>query len=515
MFTNVKYRHSISRRLLKIVLSIYFGLTFVTTAIHVYLEYSSTKEDINRELQTTQRAFESSLASSLWVLDSHQLEITAHGITESPLVTGIEIKDEFDQVVVQNLSTNSALGEKVGGVFWHEFPLHIEFHGENRKVGHVRLYSNEEIVLNRIRLGIQILIINAVLKTFALVFLITVVFNYLLTRPLSKLASEASNIDLNNIKEKRISVGAKDKNELKTLEIALNNMIDKVAYSMANLDTLNKNLEEKVAERTITLQKSLNDLKQAQDQLVESEKMASLGSLVAGVAHEINTPVGVSLTGISHFQYIVEKIDAAYKNGELEESQFEKFLQEAKQIATSIHISLKRAAELVSSFKHVAVDQSTEQKRVFNVKENMEQVLLSLQSQLKPNNVSVNFKCGENLKINSYPGPWSQIVTNLITNSLIHGFNKEDKGIISIDVQSDNDALTFVYSDNGKGMDEETRTKAFDPFYTTNREKGGSGLGLNIIYNIVTQKLKGSITLESGVNKGSIFTILIPTNPDN
>ncbi len=513
MFSSVNYRHSLSRRLLKIVLSIYFGLTFVTTAIHVYLEYSSTKEDINRELQTTQRAFESSLASSLWVLDSHQLEITARGITESPLVTGIEIKDEFNQVVVQILSNSLLPGEKVSGVFWHEFPLHIEFHNENRKVGHVRLFSNEEIVLNRIRLGIQILIINAVLKTFALVLLITVVFNFLLTKPLSKLANDASSIDLNNIKEKRINVDTKDTNELKTLEIALNNMIEKIAHSMANLDTLNKNLEEKVSERTITLQKSLNDLKQAQDQLVESEKMASLGSLVAGIAHEINTPVGVSLTGISHFQYLLEKIESAYRKDDLEEAQFEKFLSNAKQVSASVHISLERAAEMVSSFKQVAVDQSSEQKRVFNLKENIEQVLLSLQSQLKPRNIQVEFLCTDDVEINSYPGPFSQIVTNLITNSLIHGFSKEEKGIISIHLQESENEIGLTYQDNGKGMNSETKTKAFDPFYTTNRENGGSGLGLNIIYNIVTQKLKGNITLDSEPNQGSKFTIIVPTNP--
>ncbi len=512
------------------------------TSLHIFLEYSSTKEDIQQELFVTEQAFESSLATSLWILDLYQLEITADGITKTPLVTGIDITDEEGNLVIQKGSSNS---NQSTGIFWHEFPLVVQTKKRTQQVGIVRLYSDESIVLNRIKLGIQILLINAAIKTFILAFLITIVFNRLLTKPLEKLALDATNIDLNSIHKDRIQVNSAEENELKLLEVALNNMMEKIGASIANLDSLNQELENKVQERTqsldtvivqmkadkvileneisirkqreseleegrIALQRSLDDLNMAQEQLIESEKMASLGSLVAGVAHEINTPVGVSLTGITHFQFMLDKLYKQYKNEALEEPQFEKFISDAREIARSIHISLDRAAKLVNSFKRVAVDQSTELWRTFNLKEYLDEVLLSLQSKIKASKIRVELECDPTIDLTNYPGSWSQIITNFITNSLTHGYQKGQEGIINISAKTEGDKLKFIYCDDGNGIPNDIKTKVFDPFYTTNRENGGSGLGLNIVYNIVTQQMGGTITLDSSDGTGAIFTILVP-----
>jgi signal transduction histidine kinase len=539
------FRHSISTRLLKIVLSIYFLLTFLVTSAHIYIEYTAAKDDIKAELVITERTFRDSLTETLWNMDDFQLEIAAQGITKLPSVIGVEIFNPEGKTVLQTLSTTSSSKTINNDIFWHEFPL-IYVHKKNSTIlGTVRLVSSNSIVFNRIKLGIFILIIGALIKTAALVLLITIVFNRLLTRPLGLLANEAENIDLNNIQNRQIKIVGHDESELKTLETALNKMMNKIVASVSELEDLNKELERKVTERTISLnntvkqldqdqqtlkhevamrmekekdllqgrldlQNSLNELKNMQNQLIESEKMASLGELVAGVAHEINTPVGLSLTGVSHFQYMLEQLEERYKNKDLEEHQFEKFISDAKEIAKSIHHSLDRAAGLVKSFKQVAVDQSHEVIRWFNVREYVDEVMLSLANKIKHTAIKVEIDCDATIEINNYPGSLSQIITNFISNSLIHAYKKGQKGTIKLHFAQLNDQLHFIYSDDGKGQDKEIQTKMFNPFFTTNREQGGSGLGLNIVYNLVTQKMKGSINIDSKPDFGTTFTIIIP-----
>ncbi len=520
------------------------------TGIHIYIEYSSAKEDIKKELVITENTFSKSLTETLWNMDDVQLRITAEGITKLPSVIGIEILDRHKVTILQTGQVALNAKNSSNDVFWHEFPLQY-FHKKNTKqLGSVRLVSSNSIVFNRIKVGIFILIIAAVIKTIALVFLITIVFNRLLTRPLGYLANEAEKIDLNNIQARKIEVDGHEESELKILESALNKMMDKIVISMSELEELNIGLERKVTERTtslnntvkqldkdqlalkqeveirmekekalmkgrLELQNSLEELKQMQEQLIESEKMASLGELVAGVAHEINTPVGLSLTGISHFQYMLDQLEERYTDKALEENQFEKFISDAKEISKSIRHSLDRAAGLVKSFKQVAVDQSHEVIRRFNLHEYIDEVMLSLGNKIKHSAIKVEVVCDKNIEINSYPGSLSQIVTNFINNSFIHAYDKGQKGTIKLLFEKQDDHLHFIYSDDGKGQTKDIQDKMFNPFFTTNREKGGSGLGLNIVYNLVTQKMKGSINIESKPDFGTTFTIIIPIDIEN
>lgn len=280
---------------------------------------------------------------------------------------------------------------------------------------------------------------------------------------------------------------------------------------------LNEDLEKRVKERTeelekinINLKETLNYLKQTQQQLIESEKMASLGSLVAGVSHEINTPVGVGITAVSFIEKNIKKIIEEFKNNSLKRSELENFLNTTNESINIISSNLNRAAELITSFKKVAVDQTTEEKRVFNIKEYLNEIFISLRPKLKKKNIDIIINCNDNIEIDSYPGLFSQIFTNLIMNSFIHGFEERDNGEISIDVQKNEKEILFIYKDNGKGILEENIKKIFDPFWTTKRNKGGTGLGLHITYNIITQKLNGSIKCESKLMENTIFTIRIP-----
>lgn len=307
--------------------------------------------------------------------------------------------------------------------------------------------------------------------------------------------------------------------ELETKNMELTEAWKEISTSKEEIFELNKTLEQRVLERTKALEVTNNDLKIAmeklqltQNQLIQSEKMVALGGLVAGVSHEINTPVGVSVTAASHLQEKTQEITSAFANSLMKKSDLDKYLGLANESTEVILSNLRRASELVKSFKQVAVDQSDEQKRSFKIKDYVAQVLLSLKPKLKKTRISIGVNCDEELQIHSYPGALSQIITNLVMNSLIHAFEEGQEGTIIFDIEKQNNNILFTYSDNGKGISKEIICKIFDPFFTTKRGKGGTGLGLNIVYNIVTQTLGGTILCESEIGVGTVFTICFPAD---
>ncbi|MBT3208425.1 MAG: hybrid sensor histidine kinase/response regulator [Bacteroidetes bacterium] len=250
-------------------------------------------------------------------------------------------------------------------------------------------------------------------------------------------------------------------------------------------------------------------LKNAQKQLVESEKMASLGNLVAGVAHEINTPVGIGITAITTLEERNKQFEIDFQNQKIKRSGLESYIKFIKKTTKLILTNLQRTSDLVQSFKQVSVDQSNEQKRIFNLKNYLQDVILSVEPSYDRKNISISLDCDDNIEIDSFPGSYAQIFTNFIINSLVHGFDKKNDGEILIKIEEQNNSLLITYKDNGTGISAGFMTKIFDPFFTTNKQSG-TGLGLHIVYNIVTQKLKGTIECESEPNKGVIFKMNLP-----
>lgn len=317
--------------------------------------------------------------------------------------------------------------------------------------------------------------------------------------------------------ENNLTTGAFTPHRLEILQLLSSQISISIenAQLYGNLQQFNQNLEKLVQQRTSELSQTLEDLKSAQNKLVESEKMAALGGLVAGVAHEINTPIGIGITAASLLSEKVTKFFELYTNGQIKRSELEKFLDTAMQSSNMILSNLTRAADLIHSFKEVAVDQSSELKRTFNLKNYIEEILTSLSAKLKRTKHKIEIKCDENILLNSYPGVLCQIVTNLVLNSLIHAYDREDEGILTFDFKLEGDRLIFEYADNGKGITPENLSKIFEPFFTTKRGQGGTGLGLHIIYNLVTQKLNGTIRCESQVKKGTKFMIEFPAQMSN
>lgn len=256
------------------------------------------------------------------------------------------------------------------------------------------------------------------------------------------------------------------------------------------------------------LQKSLEELHLAQEQLIAKEKMASLGSLVSGVAHEINTPLGVGLTGISQIDQEVKKMESNYHSDSLTEDALLGSISTIGQLTQTIRDRLNNAVTLVKSFKNISVDQHAEDKREFVLKRYIDDLILSLQGPLKSKGVVVVNNIDESIVLDSYPGIFSQIVSNLILNSIAHGFEEGSENSIEISVNLD-EGFKILYRDNGIGITDEVEKKIFDPFFTTKRGQGGSGLGMNIIYNLITQKLKGNIALKRMSPNGLGFDILL------
>ena len=281
---------------------------------------------------------------------------------------------------------------------------------------------------------------------------------------------------------------------------------------LASIALENARLFEQTERANHDLSHALDDLKATQKQLVESEKMAALGGLVAGVAHEINTPVGVGVTAASLLEDRTVAFLKTYQGGQMKRSDLEKYLDTAQQSSSMILNNLHRAAELIQSFKQVAVDQSSEERREFSVKAYLEEILLSLQPKLKKTQHTIEINGDNNLTLESYPGAFAQIVTNLVMNSLLHAYESEEWGQLTFNFEQNGKYLIFQYNDDGKGIPGENLGKIFEPFFTTKRTQGGSGLGLHIIYNLVTQKMGGSIRCESGVGNGTSFIIEVPVS---
>lgn len=279
----------------------------------------------------------------------------------------------------------------------------------------------------------------------------------------------------------------------------------------------NNTLAKKVKTRTDALKESnqelvstLEQLHQFQGQLVETEKMASLGDMVAGIAHEINTPIGLGVTTSTLMADRLNDIKEAFENKSLKSSQLKSFLTDGKENIDIIYRNLDRAAKLINSFKQVAVDQSNTDTKNFNIKQLIEEVLLTLKTKLDSEHVHLTLDCPENIMIKSKPGPLNQILINLILNSIIHGFENKPDGSITISVIYLSNQLHVTYKDDGIGIDESIKAKIFDPFTTTKRGSGGSGLGLHLVYNLVTQALNGYIDFESNTEEGTTFNIAFP-----
>jgi len=244
-------------------------------------------------------------------------------------------------------------------------------------------------------------------------------------------------------------------------------------------------------------EQALTELRDAQKSLIQAEKLAALGGLVAGIAHEVNNPVGISLTVASSFARRCETFAAELRKPPLRRSSLDEFVATSHAAADQLVANLQRAGELIQSFKQVAVDRSHTERRQFDLAEATDQIVASLRPVLKKQPLSLVIEVPPGISMNSYPGSYGQVLTNLFLNAVAHAFPDGQAGTLSVGAQTvGRDDVEITVADDGVGMADEVRSRAFDPFFTTRRDRGGTGLGLHIIFNIVTQSLGGRIAME-------------------
>lgn len=568
---------SISSSLLTRVLSVYFVLTFIVTAVQIGAEYFDTKRILIAELQNQQRTFNGSLTRSLWEFNSDQIDSIADGLIGIPAIAGVLIRDDAGNILVQlgETSEMSDLPEEASegillpernGIFGYHNSLIFEFSGHSTKVGDVSLFSTRDIAIDRIKVSLGFIIGNALIKSTFLIILFTVAFSRMLSRPLNDLTQQIKSFRLDNLERSRIRLKDQHNNELVLIEQAYNQLLDNIEEYQADLertqnklkaanrqlDEQNAILEQEVARKTSRLsqvmldleqrknelemrqeklekeisqrrtmentlrqsnqrlESSLNHLRETQQQLIESEKMASLGGLVAGITHDVNTPIGISVTAASYLREKLDSLDSALTSKELTQQQLKKFIEEGRESLSLLDNNLHRASDLISSFKQVAVDQASDAIRDINVKRYIEELIQSLQPHLKKTSHKIELNCADDLFIRCPAGALSQIFTNLILNSLRHAFDGIEQGTMIIDIELRDSQLHVVYKDDGNGLSEDSLAKLFDPFFTTKLNDGGSGLGTHIVRNLVTQTLQGDIDATSQPGEGLTYTFSFP-----
>ncbi|WP_166297270.1 MULTISPECIES: PAS domain-containing sensor histidine kinase [unclassified Bradyrhizobium] len=272
-----------------------------------------------------------------------------------------------------------------------------------------------------------------------------------------------------------------------------------------------KRSEQEMRKAKDSAEAALRNLRETQNSLIEAEKLAALGRLVAGVAHEVNNPVGISLTVASALERKTAIFATQVERGDLRRSSLNDFLNTARDASSQLVANLNRAAELIQSFKQVAADRNYSDQRTFDLGDLTEQVVMSLRPGLRKHNLTLNVDCEPNLIMNSYPGPYGQVLTNLFLNAVAHAFPDGKAGEVEIQVHaSGGDNVEVIFADNGCGMSLDVRRRAFDPFFTTRRDQGGTGLGLHIVYSIVTTRLGGRLSLDSAPGNGTRIQMILP-----
>ena len=573
---------SLSRKLLARVLSFYFVLTFLVTCVQIGAEYINTKSHITSELLTLEKTFSGSLTRAVWELNTQQAIDIAEGLVAIPMIKGITIIDENNQVITrlglvadeENLNIESSndgsadneyfnVTSSSDGLFGHSFPLIFEFSGRTTKVGSVTLLSSNEVIFNRIQVGIYFLIGNAMVKTAALVLLFSIAFSQLLTNPLNELTEQINQFDIDDPEASKLHVINYENNELNILQDAYNNLIDelvlykeqlakaqtKIISANSKLDDQNLMLEQEVARKTSSLsttmlkmemqqrelleqqsklqaennrrkltektlidtnhdlKSSILELNKAQERLLDAEKMAILGNISAEITHEINTPIGVSITSTTYLADLLSAFKNNITDNKLSKRVLNDYTQNSEQGIQLLLNNLGRASELVTSYKQVAVDQISDKIRKVNIGKYLNDIVHSLHPKLKKTNHKITIDCPENSELYCHAGALSQIFTNLIINSVIHGFKDINRGLISISVQFSGDEIHIVYQDNGHGLSAEQLEHLFDAFYTTTASQGGTGLGTHIVYDLVHDTLNGQVIASSELKKGLRYDI--------
>lgn len=443
---------------------------------------------------------EAGMSIALWNVSPELGQPLIESILVDPSVLSIVVVTEQGHVFLEHRRASSADDTE------ESIALNRDIYYNQTKLGHVEvLYSlakAQSRVANETKLLAIIILVQLVVS---LVTLSTVLHRRVLS-PLKKLCTAAAGIAKGDLKTaipwvKDDEFGALS-HELESMRGALEQ----------NFTQLEKRVNERTAQLqavNYTMKATLDQLQLAQQNLIQSEKLAALGALVAGVAHELNTPIGNGLTVATALCDSCTGMKQQMSDG-LTKTALEKFMRDMDEGTQLVNRNLEKASELVSCFKQVAVDRTSAQRRKFSLRELLNETRLTVSPVFKRTPYVVDIDVAEDIILDGYPGPLGQVITNLLNNAVIHAFDGKAHGRVVLAARQFADDVRLTVADDGKGIAPENQAKIFDPFFTTKLGAGGNGLGMHIVHNIVTGVLGGTIKLTSQVGEGTCFTLLLP-----
>ena len=523
----------LARRLL---VAIFIGVAFALLAT-VFMQYSTltrTMESLrDRNVDVSLSNMMPLISESMWAFDVDSVIRAAEALLRDPYISGVAIRSVEGEIDLQLGDLRGIPGDRLQATGQRRevmdkdalmlaTPVDHIFNDEQTIIGWIYLRSDNRLISDQVRLVLGGVLISAFVALILLLAVLYGVVQRLVAEPIQRFSDYVDRIapdDFSRWTEYRDSRLERREDEVGRLYQAFKRQHHTLIERDKALQEHRNTLEQTVEQRTLELQQSnqelsdsLEKLKIAQQELLQSEKLASLGNLVSGVAHEVNTPLGISITAASHLTSEVRLVSRALTENNLKKSDLERFLDECQETGDLLSGNLDRAARLISSFKQVAVDQTSEEKRRINLKNYVDEILASLRPKYKNTRVVVNNAIDPDIELMLTPGALSQVITNLVINSLLHGFDDGQlPGHIHLgSAQGTHQTILLTYEDDGRGMSEETLKHIFDPFYTTRRSSGGSGLGMNIVFNLVTGKLGGRIQLDSPPHQGCHITIRLP-----
>lgn len=516
-FQNTSVRNKL---VMLMMLTAFSGLLFATPAWIIFT-WQSTRATALRDLETTSRVIAQNTTAALSFSDVTSATEVLSAMQEKPEVIGAclyQLEAGAFRLFARYSGTSVLCPQEHGAnsttTSSDTLLVVVPVMLSGERIGVLRVTQNLEPLKDILRS--QITVALAVLgASLVLSFILALRIQGIITQPILSLTRIARRVSETKDYSLRAPGGGND--ELSQLSSDFNNMLEQIARYNDEIQRARGALAiefEKKTAANIELEQALEHLRTTQTQLVQSEKMASLGALVAGIAHEINTPVGVGVTAASTLQARAAQIKQKYDASELTKTELERFLTIAHESGDIILNNLIRAADLIQSFKRVAVDQTSNERRVFDLKRYINEVLQSLGPKLKHAGHSVSVDCPESLQVDGYPGVLAQILTNFVSNSLLHAFEVGQTGHMCIEAKLDGNQVVLRYSDDGKGISAENQSRIFDPFFTTKRGSGGTGLGLHIVYNLVTKTLGGTINADSPPGHGLAITIRFPRAAD-
>jgi signal transduction histidine kinase len=505
--------NKLGRRIMLYILLCSTFFSLIATVIQLTSDYRQDIADLDRRIEGIKSSYIESIATSLWDFNDKLVGVQIAGIVNLPDIRYAKITTELGNVYQAGDATVEAKKTV-------KFPI---LYGETR-IGELTIHADYSDIYQKLRHRAGFIVISELFKALVIALCIIFIVHWFVTRHIFRITDYARQISSDNLsQELALTHRPKSKDELDYLVDSLNEMRETLKNDILKLEEaenalieLNSDLEVKVYDRTsklaeinAQLQESFDNLTLAKDQLVQSEKMASLGQLVAGVAHEVNTPLGICVTSVSAMKEKVMELRGLLLSQELTKSQLVTTLDLLTEYQQIIERSVNKAVNLIRGFKSVAVEQHTDPELEINLAEHVYDIVTTVKTMFKRKNYQINIDVDENFTFTTYPSAWNQILTNFLVNSHIHGFEDANEGEINIKFSHTKTSLTLDYSDNGKGVNEDIRKRIFDPFVTTKRGEGGSGLGLNIVFNLVDVKLKGTVKCLPA-KKGCHFQVKVP-----